>query len=60
MKKDESENCGVKECVLMHKVVPEILRQVYSDYDLVTPTRFKIILDIFFIRFEVFIVLIVC
>lgn len=52
MKKDESENCGVKECVLMHKVVPEILRQVYSDYDLVTPTRIKIMEDLLLRRIE--------
>lgn len=42
MKKDESEDCYGKECVLMHKVAPELLRQVYSDHELVTPIRMKV------------------
>lgn len=36
----------------MHKVVPEILRQVYSDYDLVTPTRIKIMEELLLRRIE--------
>lgn len=52
MKKDKSEDCDSKECVLMHKVALVLLRQVYSEHELVTPKRMKGVEDLLLQRIE--------